>query len=232
MIRLSDSEWISGLLKETYSKKLFPKVVRKLNSASDEPWAAADYRIRTFFNELYKTRGIEICHELCTYTEGYPLLKTILYSMLGHRYFDCGNIDAMRKAYGASLDAAKNVPKMDIHTNAEKWKFSTYFYWARHDPDMIIKESCLIEAMYIPTTYFHRELIITKFMRSLQWLISIYLPDKNGNLAEDSIELGMKSLREFLKDGRITKEEFESINNIPKFIDTKPGTHDLKVGNP
>lgn len=227
MIRLSDNEWMTGLLKETYSKKLFPKIARKLNVVSDEPWAAADYRIRTFFNELYKTRGIEICAELCTYTEGYPLLKTILYSMLGHRYFDCGNIDAMRKAYGISLDAVKDVPKMDIHTNAEKWKFSTYFYWARHDPDMTFKEGCLLEAMHIPTTHFHRELIITKFMRSLQWLMTL-----GSDLARNSVELGMKSLKEFLKDGRITKEEFESIVNIPKFVDTKPGTHDLKVGNP
>ena len=146
--------------------------------------------------------------------------------MLGHRYFDSGDIPRMRAAYTLSLTAAKKVPHYNVHANGQKWIFSTNFYWARHETDFTIKEACLVRIMSIPTENFHRELIVTKYIRALQWLI------KNSKAVE-AIEKGKASMKQFQQDGRITKEEYDAaFMSFPKFEEAEPGTHDFKVGNP
>jgi len=224
MKNLAD-EWVDGLVL-SFNKIKTDVVVRKLNNINTESWAATDIRVRQFFNKLYEVHGIEACEKLVQYTTQYPLLRTILYSMIGHRYFDDNQIEKMRLAYQESLKAAENIPYYAVHANANKWKFSTNFYWARHDPDPIIKEQCLIRIMDIPTENWHHELIQTKFIRGLQWLI------KNSN-ATEAINKGKASMATFLADGRITKEIYDrTFTKFPKFIDTKPGVHDFEIGNP
>jgi hypothetical protein len=221
-------QWADGLVVSFYGqKRVSPnKIIQKLNASSNEQWAAADYKVRMFFNKLYNKHGIKACEELCSYTNEFPLLRTILYSMLGHRYFDDGNLESMRTAYQESLKSANNIPYYAVHTNAEKWKFSTNFYWARHDHDNIIKEQCLIRIMSIPIKNFHHELIQTKFIRGLQWLM------KNTN-ATEAIEKGKTSMKQFLKDGRITKEMYDqAFTTFPNFVESKPDTHDFEIGNP
>lgn len=219
---------IDTLVKSFYGRKRIPpsKIVHKLNTISTESWAAADVRVREFFNKLYSVHGTKACEELVQYTKDYPLLRTILYSMLGHRYFDSGNIPSMRAAYWLSLEAAKKVPHYNVHTNGHKWAFSTNFYWARHETELSTKEACLVRIMSIPIENFHRELIITKFIRALQWLM------KNSKAVE-AIEKGKASLKQFQRDGRITKAEYDAaLTSFPKFEEAEPGTHDFNVGNP
>lgn len=219
---------IDTLVKSFYGRKRIPpsKIVHKLNTISAESWAAADIRVREFFNKLYKAHGAKACEELVQYTQDYPLLRTILYSMLGHRYFDDGNIPSMRAAYFLSLEAAKKVPHYNVHANGPKWAFSTNFYWARHETELSTKEACLVRIMSIPTGFFHRELITTKWIRALQWLI------KNSKAVE-AIKKGKESMKDFLKDGRITQAEYNAaFTSFPKFEEAEPGIHDFNVGNP
>lgn len=224
-IKQSADEWIDGLVL-SFNRIKIDVIVKKLNTASAEQWAAAGFRVRQFFNALYETYGIEACEELLEHTMQYPLLRTVLYSILGHRYFDNNQIEKMRVAYSESLKAANNVPYYAVHTNASKWKFSTNFYWARHDPDPIIKEQCLVRIMDIPTKDWHHELIQTKFIRGLQWLI------KNTN-ATEAINKGKALMSVFLKDGRITKEMYDkAFTTFPNFVESKPDTHDFEIGNP
>lgn len=225
---MNNDAWATTLVKSFYGRKRTPpsKIVHQLNTVSAESWAAADVRVREFFNKLYNTHGATACEELLAHTQGYPLLRTILYSLLGHRYFDDGNVSGMRAAYQQSLDAAERVPHYDVHTNGDKWRFSTNFYWARHDADQTIKEQCLVRIMSISIKNFHHELVTTKFIRALQWLM------KNSK-ATDAIEKGKKSMAQFLKDGRISQATYdEAFSSFPQFEEAQRGKHDFKVGNP
>jgi hypothetical protein len=220
-------EWSDNLVESFYGKRRGDpsRIIKKLNTATDEVWAAAGYKVRMFFNKLYDKYGIIACEELLTHTKDYPLLRTILYSMLGHRHFDEGNIEKMRDAYRESLKTADKIPFYNVHTNADKWRFSTNFYWARNDSDYTIKEECLVRAMSISTTYFHRELITTKFIRGYQWLV------KNTK-ATEAIEKAKASIKQFIKDKRITQEDYDTISKTIVFADTKPGVHEFVLGNP
>jgi hypothetical protein len=226
--RTISDQWSDDLIKSLIGRKHLDsrKAIEQLNKASAEPWAAASYKVRLFFNKLYDQQGIDACVDLLLYTKEYPLLRTVLFSLLGHRHFDDGNVPGMRAAYRQSLDAAEHVPHYDVHTNRDKWCFSTNFYWARHDPDNTIKEQCLVRAMAIPIKNFHHELVTTKFIRALQWLI------KNTQ-ATEAITHGKSSMAQFLKDGRISQTIYDkAFTSIPQFCDAERGKHDFKIGNP
>lgn len=216
---------IAGLI-SLYDRKKFKDIVQYLAKGT-EPWAPAAYSVRLFFDILFLERGIEACETICTWSNIDPLLQTVLYSMIGHRYFDIGNVDKMRGAYKTSIGAASKVPPLNVHTDANKWIFSTYFYWARHDSDIEIKKSCLQKAMLVQSCNFHSELIRGKFVRAYQWILT------NNPNDTKALAAGKASLEQFAKDRRLSLIEFNmALDGKIKFMPAIPGSHDAMVGDP
>lgn len=216
---------IIGLI-SLYDRRKYDEIVKYLVKGT-EPWAPAAYSVRLFFDVIFLERGIKACETLCAWSSYNPLLQTVLYSMLGHRYFDVGDVEKMRAAYKTSLEAADKCPHLNVHTNAQKWIFSTYFYWARHDSDIEIKKSCLHKAMFVPPAYFHPELIRGKFVRAFQWL------RRNNPSDTEAIAAGMASMEQFRRDGRLSFIEYNMALDVDiKFSPAIPGAHDIIAGDP